>query len=140
MKTATCTAPRSAPASCTFVPLRRLTPTEAMLADAGALEAMSSREIVLHAPIGTLLFVDYVSGGTSRSEAPDTEFTLGIDHHHYFGRLISREDHGTHYIFRMACTLTRGSAHEPAFRTFSTRKGEVRNVQVMEFPRPEARA
>lgn len=138
MSQAFCTAPQPTyAASCTVDRRRSLTLEERIRLDPTITGALSDDDVLMHAPIGSMLFVDYTSG---RAPSPRHDAAAarpdGMPRSFYFGRIISRERQGSRIVFRLLCTLTRGGAGELAPRTFSTRTGAVHAVRFMELPRP----
>lgn len=137
----TCTAPYACPTArrgCNDAPT---TPQELLRRTPAASVAMSPLQIVLSAPAGTLLFLDYATAGSPSPECLSNSAGLAIEagmpRNHYIGRLVSAERRyggdGPYTIIRMVC-LNRGVPGAPQVRTFSTKVGQLNGALLLELP------
>ena len=82
---------------------------------------IGARELVMHAPFGSLLMIDYTKADGTRGT--------------YVGRLSRRQKREHGLVCEMVC-LNRGAPGVGDYRSFSTKVGTIHSVSFLELPRP----
>lgn len=131
-----CSAPLPVFVSCAPAP-RVISIEDRIRTVPGFAETLGPVALVMNAPIGSMLLLDYEAAGAPSAEAMAE--SMGMPRNFYLGRITSREQKGSTVVFRML-VLNRGGVAVGAMRTFSTRVGHLHAARLFELPRETAPA